>query len=424
MIFTVVFASLMLIAMVFAYVALNFYSPDTFEVEIDPTALEYYHETYTESREAFVSASLQLKTHFDSVLIFKTAVKSHTDTGLYVDYCYIPGASNPPRLLILSSGVHGVEGFVGSAVQLMFMEEFLDEELGKQMGILFIHGLNPYGFKHYRRFTENNVDLNRNWDIDKSLFATPNPGYFRFNTLINPQHNVNVGSLCNRFFILKAALMMINNTIEFARQSILQGQYEYQDGLYFGGMDFEPQVYTVRSVLEEICADYQIIFNIDLHTGYGKWGVLHFFPNPVKDSLSRVNVEHLFRDYRIDWGDAEKFYIITGGFPTFIGKLNPGKLFLPMTFEYGTMGSQSFLGSLKSLHIVIVENQGHIHGYEGDRDKTEIIDQFNNMYFPESEAWRTQIINVSRETFDVLIPRYESLEIEKRKTKNENRQIP
>ena len=400
---------IVIIGLAYSYYVMNYYNPDLFEVAIDQQALTYYHDDYSESREAFISQSRELQGSYDSVIIFKTPVESSTDTGLYIDYCFFPGIDDPDRLLILSSGIHGIEGFAGSAVQIMFMEEFLDKGLLKNTAVLFIHGLNPYGFKHFRRFTENNVDLNRNWDTDKSLFATPNPGYFRFTNMINPSKKVNLDNAGNRFFFLKAIIKMITNNIEFARQSILQGQYEYQDGLYFGGMDFEPQVHTVRTILEDICEPYQVIFHIDLHTGYGQWGTLHFFPNPVKDPLAKQNLEKIFTEHEIDWGDEEKFYTITGGFPTFVGKLNQGKLFLPMTFEYGTMDSHTTFGSIKSLQIIINENQGHHHGYVRDRDSTIIIEQFINMYYPQSEAWQTRVIQTSREAFNTLLPRYYEL---------------
>jgi hypothetical protein len=401
--------TIVVIALGISYAVLYYYEPDIYDVEPDPVALGYYHENYEQCRQAFLDEALYLKEHFDSVWVFSSAIESRTDTGLYIDYCYIPARKDPTHLLILSSGIHGIEGFAGSAVQFMFMEEYLDTALARDMGVLFIHGLNPYGFRHTRRFTENNVDLNRNWDIDKSLFATPNPGYFRFNDMINPRRKVNLNSPGNRFFLLKAALKMATNNIEFARQSILQGQYEYQEGLYFGGTDFEPQVPIIRSLLEKVCTPYEIIFHIDLHTGYGGWGKLHFFPNPVKDKIARSTLDGLFSQYDIDWGDEESFYTITGGFPTFVGKVNPGKLFLPMTFEYGTMDSQTTIGAIKSLQVIINENQGHHHGYRSKRDSTITTYQFANMYYPQSDGWKTQVIVSTREAFDNLLPRYIAL---------------
>jgi len=68
---------------------------------------------------------------------------------------YIPALKNKNGLIIISSGVHGVEGFTGSAVQHMMMEEFMTDENMASTGFLFIHGMNPYGFKNNRRVTEN-----------------------------------------------------------------------------------------------------------------------------------------------------------------------------------------------------------------------------------------------------------------------------
>ena len=40
-------------------------------------------------------------------------------------------------------------------------------QVAGRLGVVLVHGLNPYGFAHFTRTTENNVDLNRNF-IDRS----------------------------------------------------------------------------------------------------------------------------------------------------------------------------------------------------------------------------------------------------------------
>ena len=175
-------------------------------------------------------------------------------------------------------------------------------------------------------------------------------------------------------------------------------------------MDFEPQVDIVRQLLEDICRPYDIVFHIDLHTGYGAWGTLHFFPNPVKDERARYTLEELFVQYDIDWGDEERFYTVTGGFPTFVGKINPGKLFLPMTFEYGTMDSHTTFGAIKALQIIINENQGYHYGYANHQDSVQTVEAFINMYYPQSDAWKTQVILSTRKAFDNLLPQFKALQ--------------
>ena len=69
------------------------------------------------------------------------------------------------RALIVSSGLHGVEGPFGSAVQVAALPHLAAlHESG--MRVVLIHALNPYGFAWGRRVDAANVDLNRafRWD--------------------------------------------------------------------------------------------------------------------------------------------------------------------------------------------------------------------------------------------------------------------
>jgi len=59
------------------------------------------------------------------------------------------------------------------------------------------------------------------------------------------------------------------------RQAVLQGQYEYPKGLYYGGSKPEPQIVSVSSFIVKYSAGYPLVMNIDLHTGYGKNGTAH-----------------------------------------------------------------------------------------------------------------------------------------------------
>ena len=71
------------------------------------------------------------------------------------------GNPSPENVVIVSSGLHGVEGFFGSAVQLAFIEQHSARRgLPSNAAIILIHALNPFGFAWRRRWNENNVDLN------------------------------------------------------------------------------------------------------------------------------------------------------------------------------------------------------------------------------------------------------------------------
>jgi hypothetical protein len=103
----------------------------------------------------------------------------------------LDGSPDAQRLLLLSSGCHGVEGFCGSGVQVFALhdQDWRDKAKAAGVAVLYIHALNPYGFSHLRRVTQENVDLNRNFqDFSKALPNTShNPGYASLHDLLLPQ---------------------------------------------------------------------------------------------------------------------------------------------------------------------------------------------------------------------------------------------
>jgi hypothetical protein len=377
---------------------------------IDQSALVYFQKSYEVCRDRFRSLSLEIKKRINRTQISRLKVSSSVDGDLTIDLCYIP-ALEKSKLIIISCGIHGVEGFAGSAAQRMFMREILPKVDLENTGIFLIHGMNPFGFKYVRRVTENNVDLNRNCDVGKALFTGKNEGYSSLVEFLNPEKPVDMDSMGNQFFFVRAVIKILQKSMKNLRQSVLQGQYEFAKGIFFGGKNFEPQVILIKSALAGTISDYDAVFGIDLHTGWGARNKLHLFPNPVENQNVQGVMEKIFEGYQIDWGDTEDFYTVTGDFSDFIGKILPRKFYIPMTFEYGTMDSHTTMGSVKSLHNMIIENQGFHYGYETKEDEMEVKKRFREMYFPSSKEWRSEVIRQAREIFPVVIKRYQGLDI-------------
>jgi len=393
----------------FTYIAYISWSPGEIEASTDPSALKYFQNSYVECRAAFRANGEKLKEKFDSVEVFALPVENRGNDDLTIDFCYIPGQSEKSKLLIISSGIHGIEGFTGSAIQNMLMDQFNNPEIFSGTGILIIHAMNPFGFRNMRRVTENNVDLNRNCDTDKALFSSENQGYSELKEFLNPQNKANPGSTGNKFFLLTAIEKLVQKSMKALRQAVLQGQYQYPDGLYFGGKDFEPQVKSVTPILIKYAAEYESVMNIDLHTGYGELGILHLFPNPVDNPDIKTEMERIFSGYAINWGDSDDFYTINGAFSDYIGALMPGKFFIPMTFEYGTLNSQTTLGSIHSIHNMILENQGFHYGYKNAAAEEKIGQTFRKMYYPSSEAWRSKVMNDTKKMMDQVFEKFNGL---------------
>jgi hypothetical protein len=394
-----ILATLVYISIGFGRIDFN----DQFTVPADYS--HYYPENYESARDAFRALSERVGAEYNGVQKLSIKVPSGIDDDLTVDLFYIPAQKDSANLFVLSSGVHGLEGGVGNAVQQMFIDEFLTGDLLENTGVLFIHAVNPYGFKYIRRVTENNVDLNRNSSVDNELYETINDGYTKVYDLVNPKGEVNVSSIENRFFFVKAINEIRKASLPVLRQAVLQGQYEYPDGLYFGGKKREPQIDSLMKKFENFSLPYNRILIVDLHTGYGERGKLHIFPNPLEGD-KRERLEKLFDGYQIDWGDSDDFYTITGDFGGFIDSVTKDKEVYPVLFEYGTLNSQTTMGSLKSIHTMILENQGEQHGYISERDSLRVKNNFREMYYPSSENWRNHIMEQTRDVFDVILPRF------------------
>ena len=72
------------------------------------------------------------------------------------------GAKDKENVILHVSGIHGVEGHAGSAIQLSLLHDYAKNPYDEQQTTIFVHLYNCYGFDKGRRFNQNNVDLNRN----------------------------------------------------------------------------------------------------------------------------------------------------------------------------------------------------------------------------------------------------------------------
>ena len=116
----------------------------------------------------------------------------------------VVGNINSAKVLLSSSGIHGVEGYPGSAIQLAVMDDLTKQEIFKDHAIIFIHTINPYGMAWWRRFNENNVDLNRNFLTKEQEYKGVPEGYHHIKDFINPKTPPKVVSdWCKLYIVLR-----------------------------------------------------------------------------------------------------------------------------------------------------------------------------------------------------------------------------
>lgn len=376
-------------------------APDEIQTTpVDVTNLGFFRDTWEEARAQFLDLSAQTKQRIPESESGVLTIPSQVDGELPIDWLYIPAANVQRNLVIVSSGVHGPEGFPGSAVQALMLREYLPAGQRNATAFLFIHGINAYGMKHERRFTENNVDLNRNAPINSSVYFTANSGYADLDGFLNPSGQVNLGNLFASTFDLRMAWQVVTKGKSNFSQSSLGGQYQFPKGIFFGGSAPEPHYAELEKLITRVLDPYTFVIGIDLHSGVGKRSYMHLMTNPSSGDEYKKMVESVFVDHPLEWPDAPggDFYQTNGDFTTWIETLAKPRQAVAITVEFGTLDSQTIAGAIKSMRIMITENQGYWNGYERSEDERLLKEEVREMFYPTSRVWRSEVIRQARET--------------------------
>jgi len=181
--------------------------------------------------------------------------------ALHCDVAAI-GPTDASAVHLLIAGTHGVEGFLGSAV----LTDLLLQAPTSNVRMLLVHGINPWGYANLSRFTENNVDLNRNF-IDFSAGVPGNDGYHRLHRAICPSEWTE-----DSLAAFRAALVQhdFEHGAGKGLDATLRGQYSHTDGFNFGGTGPEWSHLCLRSICDDMVGDAEAVLVTDWHTGLGK----------------------------------------------------------------------------------------------------------------------------------------------------------
>lgn len=219
-----------------------------------------FSESYIEARGKFLQATRD--SGHDVITIKHPEETAPGGEPLSMDVAWF-GPRNAKGVLLNLSGTHGCEGFAGSAAQLSWIENRGFERLPENTALLMVHGVNPYGFSHFSRCTEDNVDLNRNW-IDFEGPRPENPNYRRY-------HDIQCPKVMNKEMekkILRELGALANEHGQWdIEDAMSRGQYDVPDGIGFGGQAPTWSRRTLSGIINDNLAGVKKVALIDWHTG-------------------------------------------------------------------------------------------------------------------------------------------------------------
>lgn len=348
--------------------------------------VEAFSASYAVARRKFlqgcVSAGLSVDTH-------PHPLKGSEGEDLAMDVAY-DGPAGAAHLLMVTSACHGVEGHCGSGVQVFALHdaEWREKARAAGVGVLYVHALNPHGFSYGRRVTQENVDLNRNF-MDFAQPLPVNAAYADLHPLLlptdwppSPQNQAEI----ERWIATHGVLAY--------QAAISGGQYQFDDGLFFGGKAATWSNRTLRQVLRTHAGQAKRLAWIDLHTGLGPngHGERIFACRDDAASFARANAW---------WGRETPVTSIYDGSSTsaLLSGLNWGAVheecpqaeYTGIALEFGTQPILEVMGALRADHWL------HKHPEAAPELAQSIHAHMRAAFYSDTDAWKGQVISQARQ---------------------------
>jgi hypothetical protein len=345
----------------------------------------HFSRSYSEARRRFRDAAAAV-----GATISSHQFDAENKDELAIDVATL-GADNAPTV-VTSSGIHGVEGFFGSAVQYAILERLSQGNSEPNIRHVLIHGVNPFGFSRLRRFNEENVDLNRNFLANDGDYKGAPAGYARLNGFLNPE------SPPSRIepFKLKAIWNIWRHGRQAIKQSVAGGQYEYPRGIFFGGNGPCKSTQIVYDNCESWIGQSDRIVHIDFHSGLGRFGTYKLL---LVEGADSENFSWYTDAFGADWVEPvdtpdATAYKVSGVFGEWMRNHFGSREYRFLAAEFGTYDVVRVFGAIRA------ENRAHHYDSETSAHYKSAKAELLECFCPSDASWRKQVIESSLHIID------------------------
>ncbi|OED42433.1 hypothetical protein AB833_07300 [Chromatiales bacterium (ex Bugula neritina AB1)] len=336
---------------------------------------EYFSTGYEQARCRFLTAARAAGARIECFPIDSTH-----ENSLSLDVAVIGGESN--RALIVTSGVHGVEGFFGSAVQLAILDKQAGMANDADIKVVLIHAVNPYGFARLRRFNEDNVDLNRNFMLNSENYSGAPDGYHQLNRFLNPSSPPGF-----ELFRLKALWNIWRYGMGALKESVAAGQYEYPEGIFYGGAKPCQSTALIQNNIEAWVGQTEKILHLDIHTGLGPYSTFKLLLSDSADSKNyRWFVDTFGESVVESLVSGATAYPVHGHFGSWMRNRFKQRDFRFAGVEFGTYDVIRVLGAIRA------ENRAYHYAQPGSGIADKAGQELLECFCPSDSKWRNSVL--------------------------------
>lgn len=346
----------------------------------DDADLDNFADSYSGARQRFLAAAeaagASLTSHsFDHC-------RGRQGEELAIDVARF-GEERTDRVLFATSATHGIEGYCGSAIQTGAMTKEIVTDPPTGCAVVLVHALNPHGFSHFRRVTEDNVDLNRNF-IDFTAPLPENSGYRALRDWLLPEQWR--GQVKEKADAALEAFIECEG-IEAFGDAICSGQYCDPQGLFFGGIEATPSNLAWRRIVADHAEDATHIAHVDFHTGLGRYGDGDVICLAPPDTPGGQRAVELFGKRRVTFLGipASRVYRFQGFIAAVFKTENSDARLLPLALEFGTIPLRDMIEAVRA------DNWLYIHGDPHSETAQTIKAQMREAFYPDDPEWRRAV---------------------------------
>ncbi len=352
-----------------------------------------FSPSYDVARQRFLEASRDVHAQTASYPVDQVGP---TGESLSIDVAWV-GAREPTQAVVVTSGLHGVEGFFGSAVQLAWLAKLArgDVELPPRTTVVLVHAVNPFGFAWQRRTDSRNVDLNRNF-VDRlageKYFGIPD-GYGYVRKFLAPE--TAPSWLSYPTFRLYAAWLVARYGAEILRTAVASGQYEDQNGLFFGGYVPSESTALMRSHFWSWTRRAKAVVHLDLHTGLGAFADYQLFVEQPHAQHLQWYWTHFDHEHVVSVAERGQYYA-QGVMGAWLARHAP----VEYRFSCLELGTHSMLRVLAALRD---ENRLHHYGSPESSAQPRTKKELLECFCPSSHLWRRKAIKYALQVLNQAV---------------------
>ena len=342
--------------------------------------LQFFSEDYSAARHAFRAACREAGLEVE---VLHNPAEGPGGLELTTDVARA-GPAGAARLLVLVSGVHGVETLCGSACQTGWLRGGAHRRLPPDTAVLLVHALNCWGAAWGRRNVEGNVDLCRNF-LDFSKPLPTRPIYEEIHPALSCRDHDGPAR--------EAATLAL---AEFHRrrgqrafmEALMGGQYAHADGFEFGGTAPAWSNTAMQQILARHAARAERVGFVEYHSGLGPWAYGTAVTMHTGEYLQRTR--RWFGGWVLpvnerDPGAPDEFYQVHGHTTEGYLRALPAAEVTSIVLEFGTYPPQ------EALPVLLQDHWLEHHGDPAGELGRAIRARLQELHHPRDPEWRRAV---------------------------------